>query len=191
MKIRELRKGDKLMYMVDEQQVGAYYKGQISTVYKIDDGDIAINNGGVGIPFSNAVKNYKFVKENGELEDLTMSLTEIEFIAKARFFAWICYQMGAGQSYNIEPTKDQLDSLKQGVLFGLLRPNSTPEENHKNWMEQKISQGWIYGKIKDMDKKTHPDLVPFDKLPKIEKDKDIMDCLMNKKFNELWQEIFK
>ena len=38
----------------------------------------------------------------------------------------------------------------------------------------KISQGWIYGEKKDFIKKTHFDLVPFEELTKIEKDKDII-----------------
>ena len=37
-----------------------------------------------------------------------------------------------------------------------------------------IEQGWKYGKIKDSDKKTHPCLVEFEKLPDVEKIKDIL-----------------
>ena len=42
--------------------------------------------------------------------------------------------------------------------------------------------------MKDLEKKTHPDLVPFDDLPEIEKKKDLMDRLMNKLAEELWNE---
>lgn len=115
---------------------------------------------------------------------------KVEFIARARFLAWTCYQMGAGQEYNVEPTKDQLDSLMNGVRYGLSTPNATPESNHENWMKCKIEQGWIYGEVKDMEKKTHFDLVPFDDLIKVEKDKDIMDCNMNREFSKLWNEFF-
>lgn len=116
-------------------------------------------------------------------------MEQVEFIARSRFLAWVCYQMGAGQPYNIEPTQDQLDSLMNGVKFALQNPNATPESNHENWMKQKISQGWIYGEVKDMEKKTHFDLVPFDELLKVEKDKDIMDVLMNKEFAKLWNQL--
>ena len=68
-------------------------------------------------------------------------------------------------------------------------PNATAEENHKNWMKMKISQGWIYGEKKDFNKKTHPDLIPFDDLPEIEKKKDIMANLMNKLASELWDNL--
>lgn len=118
-------------------------------------------------------------------------MDKIEFIARARFLAWTCYQMGCGQEYNLEPTKDQLDSLMNGVRFGLQNPDATPESNHENWMKCKIEQGWVYGEVKDLEKKTHFDLVPFDELTKVEKDKDIMDCEMNKAFNKLYEELMK
>jgi hypothetical protein len=109
-----------------------------------------------------------------------------EFIARARHLGWVCYQMGAGQPYNVHPTEDQLTSLIQGTHFAMQSQNMTPEQNHENWMKMKIYQGWVYGDVKDMEKKTHPDLVPFDDLPKVEKDKDIMDCLMTKEFDRLF-----
>jgi hypothetical protein len=111
---------------------------------------------------------------------------KVEFIVRCRFLAWCCYQLAAGQNYNLTPTEDQLKSLKNGVKFGLQNPNATPEENHNNWMKMKISQGWVYGEEKNMEKKTHFDLVPFNELLKVEKDKDIMDCEMNREFAKLW-----
>ena len=115
---------------------------------------------------------------------------KLEFIARARHLAWCCYQIAAEQPYNLEPTEDQLNSLINGVMFGLKNPNATPEENHENWIKMKISQGWVYGEKKDLEKKTHFDLVPFDELLKIEKDKDIMDCYMVREFNKLYELTF-
>lgn len=48
----------------------------------------------------------------------------------------------------------------------------TPEEAHDNWMKKYLEMGWTYGPVRDPEKKTHPDLVPYDELPKLEKDKD-------------------
>ena len=114
-----------------------------------------------------------------------------EFIARIRHLGWCCYQIAAGQDYNIEPNKDQYESLLQGVKFGLQNLDMTPEQNHENWMKCKTEQGWVYGEVKDFKKKTHPDLVPFDELPKIEADKDIMDAMMNKEANKLYDLFFK
>ena len=48
----------------------------------------------------------------------------------------------------------------------------TPEEAHNSWMRSYIKMGWKYGEKRDVVKKTHPDIMDFDKLPKDEKDKD-------------------
>ena len=114
-----------------------------------------------------------------------------EFIARIRHLGWCCYQIAANQDYNVEPNKDQYESLLQGVKFGLQNLDMTPEQNHENWMKCKTEQGWVYGEVKDFEKKTHPDLVPFDELPKIEADKDIMDAMMNKEANKLYDLFFR
>ena len=38
-------------------------------------------------------------------------MTREEFIARVRHLGWCCYQIAAGQDYNIEPNEDQLQSL--------------------------------------------------------------------------------
>ena len=49
-----------------------------------------------------------------------------------------------------------------------------PKENHNNWMKNKLKDGWIYGEKKDLQKKTHPCLVPYNELPFDEVIKDII-----------------
>nr|MBP8304958.1 hypothetical protein [Phycisphaerae bacterium] len=55
----------------------------------------------------------------------------------------------------------------------------TPDEiellarmEHDRWMAAKVQAGWRYGQAKDNDAKTHPCLVPYDRLPPDEQDKD-------------------
>jgi len=48
----------------------------------------------------------------------------------------------------------------------------SPEELHGSWMQAYFSMGWVYGEVYDMDKKTHPDLVPYTALGQLEQDKD-------------------
>lgn len=48
----------------------------------------------------------------------------------------------------------------------------TPAKAHENWMKFKFADGWVYGKKKDKEAKTHPDLVAYKKLPPDEKGKD-------------------
>ena len=121
------------------------------------------------------------------LEDASIEiLSKIEFIAAIRHIGWITYQIAAGQQYNQEINKDQWQSLIDGVQSMLKNPHITPEKNHDNWMQMKATQGWTYGKVKDFGKKTHPDLVPYDKLPEIEKRKDIANGISHRLALELW-----
>ena len=46
------------------------------------------------------------------------------------------------------------------------------EAAHDSWWRKYESMGWVYGKERDPEKKTHPDMIPFGELPKSEQDKD-------------------
>ena len=48
----------------------------------------------------------------------------------------------------------------------------TPKQAHNSWVRAYKKMGWKYGKKRDVKKKTHPDLVPYEKLSKDERDKD-------------------
>ena len=49
--------------------------------------------------------------------------------------------------------------------------SSSPEELHGSWMQAYFSMGWVHGEF-DPEKRTHPDLVPYDQLGQLERDKD-------------------
>ena len=57
------------------------------------------------------------------------------------------------------------------MMTGPDRKNS-PEELHDDWVRAYEAMGWIYGPKRDLNTKTHPDMVPFDQLEKREQDKD-------------------
>jgi hypothetical protein len=75
-----------------------------------------------------------------------------------------------------EPWRDaeqwQRDSALEGVqvAFG----GATPEEQHEAWCVAKERDGWRYGPVKDGDAKTHPCLVPYDRLPGMQRAKDAL-----------------
>ena len=116
-------------------------------------------------------------------------MNKIGFIANVRHIAWVSSQIAAGHEYNEEINEDQLKSLEDGIGFMLKHPYATPRENHENWMRMKNIQGWVYGAINDFENKTHPDLVPFDQLPEIEKRKDAADIIAHRLGIELWDSI--
>jgi hypothetical protein len=65
----------------------------------------------------------------------------------------------------------QKDSAVNGVEFHT-ENDTTPEDSHKNWMKEKIVDGWVYGEVKDPENKTHPCLVPYEQLPQEQRSKD-------------------
>lgn len=46
------------------------------------------------------------------------------------------------------------------------------ENVHEVWAKSRMEQGWIYGGVRNDEKKTHPCLVPYSELPETEKDYD-------------------
>lgn len=68
----------------------------------------------------------------------------------------------------------QKDSAVAGVRAILANPNTTPEQSHEGWMEQKAADGWTYGETKDPALKTHPCFRPYAELPPEQKTKDYL-----------------
>ena len=66
----------------------------------------------------------------------------------------------------------QKASCIQGVAFSVTNPEAGPDEGHKSWLAEKKAEGWVYGKEKDEEKKTHPCIVPFHRLPAEQQAKD-------------------
>ena len=56
-------------------------------------------------------------------------------------------------------------------MMGAMRSGS-PEELHGGWVQAYVDMGWTYGPVRDVDAKTHPDMVPFALLGREEQDKD-------------------
>lgn len=61
-----------------------------------------------------------------------------------------------------------------GVEFHLKNPDASPRASHENWMKKKIEQGWKYGETRNDVMKTHPSLVPYEKLSQEQRTKDIL-----------------
>lgn len=103
--------------------------------------------------------------------------TFIEVIAEAAHEINRAYCQAIGD--NSQPTWEdapqwQRDSAIKGVKFHLDNPDADPAQSHQSWFDQKISEGWTYGPVKDADKKEHPCCVPYDSLPSEQKAKDYL-----------------
>lgn len=68
----------------------------------------------------------------------------------------------------------QKSSAIAGVEFHVANTNAGPDNSHISWMKQKIEDGWVYGPVKDAEKKQHPCIIPFEMLPNEQKAKDYL-----------------
>jgi len=100
---------------------------------------------------------------------------KIEFIAKCchEINKTYCESIG---DYSQVPWEEaplwQRESAIAGVEFSIANPKSTPADSHESWYKHKKADGWVYGPVKDVVKKEHPCMVPYDDLPEQQKAKD-------------------
>ena len=66
----------------------------------------------------------------------------------------------------------QRSSAINGVRMHLADPSLSPEASHEGWMREKVEAGWVYGPVKDPEKKQHPCIVEFEQLPREQRAKD-------------------
>ena len=69
-------------------------------------------------------------------------------------------------------TQENRDSTSEGVLKSW--SGNSPEQLHESWSTFKRECGWVYGEVKDEEKKTHPCLVPYSELPEDQRLKDFV-----------------
>lgn len=68
----------------------------------------------------------------------------------------------------------QRKSAIQGVTDIVRGLITSPEQSHESWSVEKRDMGWVYGSVKDPEKKTHPCLVPYSQLPSEQQAKDAL-----------------
>ena len=111
-------------------------------------------------------------------------MTQIIIIAAAAFAtAQIAHEVNRAHCIAIGDTSQlpwddapdwQRDTVLKGVEFHVQNPDADASASHESWMAQKVAEGWVYGEVKDPDKKTHPCMVAFADLPLAQQEKDIL-----------------
>jgi len=105
--------------------------------------------------------------------------------------AWFVYEAArientaAGRSINPEVWGERSEGFRANMTRAVAKqcgPDAltSPEELHDAWTEAYLKLGWVYGKARDPVLKTHPDMVPFDDLPRDEQEKDAVFYLLCK-----------
>lgn len=74
------------------------------------------------------------------------------------------------------PWEDAPDWQQKTCILGVegALSGNTPEESHEGWLDNKVAEGWVYGEIKDPEKKTHPCMLPYSQLPPAQRLKDLL-----------------
>ena len=124
-----------------------------------------------GIEKGESPRMYKPEIRGVEANDLVYSIARVCHEANK---AWCEADGDMSQKSWLEAEEWQRDSAIKGVKFKFKNPDAGNDEQHNSWMKEKLDNGWKYGKVKDSKKKTHPSLVPYDKLPEFEKRKDAL-----------------
>ena len=101
------------------------------------------------------------------------SADRIEACARAAHEANRAYCIAIGDTS--QPSWDdapewQKSSARNGV-GGALNGDG-PAESHASWLAEKSAAGWVYGTVKDPEKKQHPCMVPYAELPPAQRAKD-------------------
>jgi len=112
-----------------------------------------------------------FVLAKGSLGELLKHLIPHEKLVGLKCYnnyVMICNELNEKPTYGdtIYPflPNDYMNGLISAVEDAL-KNNVTLESNHEKWRKDKEAAGWVYGEVKDAEKKTHPSLVPFNELP--------------------------
>ena len=83
----------------------------------------------------------------------------------------------ANRPINPEPWGCRDEGFRKNMVRAVARqcgPNrlTSPKKLHDAWVVAYKKLGWVYGSVRDVEKKTHPDMVPFDNLGRKEQEKD-------------------
>lgn len=86
-----------------------------------------------------------------------------------------CQSIGDNSQPEWEQAPDwQKNSAVLGVQFHIANPTAGDAASHESWLRQKVSDGWVYGSVKDPERKQHPCMVPFTALPPEQQRKDAL-----------------
>lgn len=86
-----------------------------------------------------------------------------------------------------EANRDALDDYKNAFAERIAegRRDDYLELEHRRWMRYYFFYGWVYGPTKDKERKTHNLLVPYERIPAKDRDKDLDAYEMILDLNEI------
>lgn len=109
---------------------------------------------------------------NQELRNLELQLVAIAASCHEANRQWCLYNGDESQPAWEDAPEWQRTSAFNGVLFNLTNIGAPASASHDSWLRQKEQEGWVYGEVKDAEKRTHPCMVPFEQLSREQQFKD-------------------
>ena len=103
-----------------------------------------------------------------------MNIEEIAFVAHETNRIYCLTQGDYSQPLWANAPGWQRKSAINGVQFHIDNPDAGCSGSHENWLKEKAADGWVYGEVKDPEKKEHPCCVPYEDLPTEQKVKDAL-----------------
>jgi hypothetical protein len=101
----------------------------------------------------------------------------IQRIAQVTHEAMRAWQKANGQApappWSRAPKWMKVSSVAS-VSWRINNPNAPASAQHDQWIAQKKTDGWRFGKMKDANRKTHPMMIPYRSLPLFERRKDAL-----------------
>lgn len=86
-----------------------------------------------------------------------------------------------------ELSKDERDQYTRAVKRRIDVPGVTPEQQHEEWLQSKVADGWVHGSVKDNEAKIHPCMVPYDQLPPTQRIKDVIFGNLVTNLHDFWE----
>ncbi len=84
-----------------------------------------------------------------------------------------CAALGDNSQPTLEDAPEwQREAVMNGVRNILYGTVVTPEESHRSWVAKMADNGWVYGPVKDTERKQHPCMRPYTELPLEQRVKD-------------------
>ncbi len=83
------------------------------------------------------------------------------------------FRLLLGEEVAVE-TADSSAATVEGVLYLLQHPGAGQAEMHEVWLQTMRLDGWVYGPVKDPEKKTHPNVRENKLISADQKRKDVL-----------------
>ena len=121
----------------------------------------------------------RFITEGGIEMNEKMEYHDIAEIVHATVRQYNIVHEVPGDNFEWDDMDESYrESIEKAVKDEMETPTKEPDESHKKWLKAREDDGWVYGPLKDQEKKQHPCMVPFEELPEVQQYKDILFVTM-------------